>query len=71
MEIKTKHNIGDTASFHPFGKKEYTISGEIVGISIFVQNEFRNGKRIDITYSVNVTFEGKTEPWTVLEKSIL
>lgn len=71
MKIKTEYNLGDTVSFHPFGKIRYTISGEIKGISIFVQKEFPKGKKIEITYSVNVTLGGKTESWSVSEKSVL
>lgn len=71
MNIKTKYNLGDTASFNAFGQKNLRISGEIVGISACAQTGFHKEKKIKITYSVNVTLEKKTEPWNVDEKSII
>ena len=69
MIITTKHDIGTVVAFIPFdgdAAKYRTISGPIVGASVFVDTQ----QKVYIKYAVRVTLKGKAENWDVNEDSI-
>ena len=66
MKIITKHDIGSTVYFHPFGKPNLSpVEGKVIAVSATV-----TGKHLKIEYTVEVK-DSSINPWSVPEKSLV